>query len=553
MKRLRFLLVLAVFVVVLAVQAIPTQAFSASAYQKIYEGIWYATGTATSPRLMKAFALKVDTQNPNVHTKVSSGNGTLPYEVTLQGTDAFLSYSGSKVAINTTFWNAAQSPYVDVYGLVISGGGVVSDGQTPFSGQLRFTSAMVPSLVSSTTTPTGFWDAVGGGELILQNGVITTSDPTINPYTCVGISQDGRYVIMVCIDGRQSGWSDGCNFPEMAQWLLDFGAWNGMQLDGGGSTCMVREDIGVCNRPCYGYVRAVAVSLGFSSIAATPDSGPVSVSWDANQIDVFATGGGNIIHRKTWTSGGGWGGWTELTGVTSNMSPGVCSWGNGRIDMVYVSNTDNQLYWKYFSGGVWSSATSIGSAGVSIYAPTICTRGSGLLDVFIVSTDHKIYQKTYSNGSWSGTWAQPLGSSWLTNNPVACSSWGTNRIDLHPIGQGGNIYHYYWNGSSWTYDGYLSGFYTDTAVGACSWGTNRLDIAVNGLSHTIYHYYKTTGSWSYNWLDTMGGVTTVGPASMSKRGTNALDCFYRGSNDHLYQRSYNSGWGSWVDLGNYFD
>ena len=59
------------------------------------------------------------------------------------------------------------------------------------------------------------------------------------------------------------GWSDGATILDMSNWMLSFGAWNAVNLDGGGSTCMTRADIGVVNKPTGGtYIRPVGVHLG---------------------------------------------------------------------------------------------------------------------------------------------------------------------------------------------------------------------------------------------------------------------------------------------------
>ena len=60
------------------------------------------------------------------------------------------------------------------------------------------------------------------------------------------------------IDGRQPGWSDGADFHDTGEWLLRFGAADGINVDGGGSTTMVMAD-------CQGG----AVRLNRSSFVAT--------------------------------------------------------------------------------------------------------------------------------------------------------------------------------------------------------------------------------------------------------------------------------------------
>jgi hypothetical protein len=63
-----------------------------------------------------------------------------------------------------------------------------------------------------------------------------------NPRTAFGISQDRRFLYLITIDGRQPGYSDGAYDYETAGWLLLLGAYDGVNLDGGGSTTLVVED-----------------------------------------------------------------------------------------------------------------------------------------------------------------------------------------------------------------------------------------------------------------------------------------------------------------------
>ncbi len=92
-----------------------------------------------------------------------------------------------------------------------------------------------------------------------------------NPRTAVGITigcsdEDPltpcRY-LLVTVDGRQPGWSTGLRFPALGRLMLELGAWNAVNLDGGGSTtmwvrtrnpaCERRTRVGcLVNRPPYG-------------------------------------------------------------------------------------------------------------------------------------------------------------------------------------------------------------------------------------------------------------------------------------------------------------
>ena len=59
-----------------------------------------------------------------------------------------------------------------------------------------------------------------------------------HPRTFVGFDRDTTRLYLCTVDGRQET-SRGMNFAEMAGFLLSLGAWNAVNLDGGGSTTMV--------------------------------------------------------------------------------------------------------------------------------------------------------------------------------------------------------------------------------------------------------------------------------------------------------------------------
>ena len=58
----------------------------------------------------------------------------------------------------------------------------------------------------------------------------------INPRTAIGQRADGA-VLMLVIDGRQMH-SVGCSFGDVRDVMIDFGAVNACNLDGGSSTVM---------------------------------------------------------------------------------------------------------------------------------------------------------------------------------------------------------------------------------------------------------------------------------------------------------------------------
>jgi len=91
--------------------------------------------------------------------------------------------------------------------------------------------------------------AVGGGPVLLQNGDIKITNneelkfagKAINdkhPRTAMGYTGDNKLVILV-IEGRNPGKAEGATLIQQAQIFKDLGCREAINLDGGGSSCML--------------------------------------------------------------------------------------------------------------------------------------------------------------------------------------------------------------------------------------------------------------------------------------------------------------------------
>lgn len=100
---------------------------------------------------------------------------------------------------------------------------------------------------------------IGGGGMILEHGKAVTDlnesrdrvganfMTARHPRTFVAVNQDQTKIWLCTVDGRQDS-SIGMTFQDMADFLLTLGAWDALNLDGGGSTAMV-VDGRVANQP----------------------------------------------------------------------------------------------------------------------------------------------------------------------------------------------------------------------------------------------------------------------------------------------------------------
>ncbi|MFD9942705.1 phosphodiester glycosidase family protein [Nonomuraea sp. NPDC059023] len=69
-----------------------------------------------------------------------------------------------------------------------------------------------------------------------------------NPRSMIGVDARGRLMLVV-VDGRQAGYSEGLGIAQTAELMKRLGAVEAMNLDGGGSSVMATAGTGIVNRP----------------------------------------------------------------------------------------------------------------------------------------------------------------------------------------------------------------------------------------------------------------------------------------------------------------
>ena len=112
--------------------------------------------------------------------------------------------------------------------------------------------------------------AISGGAMLVENGRVpekfASNITGTHPRTAVGLSKDGSTLYLVTVDGRQKS-SIGMTQSELADFLIEKGVYNALNLDGGGSTTMVakwlgEEEFHTINSPSGGTLRMVTNALG---------------------------------------------------------------------------------------------------------------------------------------------------------------------------------------------------------------------------------------------------------------------------------------------------
>lgn len=156
---------------------------------------------------------------------------------------------------------------------------------------------------------------VQGSDQILTNGeVIPMSDDSLvktsHPRTAIGVSKDGSKVFAIVLDGRSAN-SHGMTLPELGQLFKDLGAYNAVNLDGGGSSAMIARVAGddgpaVWNTPSDGDVRSVSDALVFYSSAPKDELSDAQLSIALESENAVFPG----LHRTI-----------EGTGLGKNLAP----------------------------------------------------------------------------------------------------------------------------------------------------------------------------------------------------------------------------------------
>jgi hypothetical protein len=250
-------------------------------WQPFARGVGYFHGKTEKPEL-EFWALKIELAAPNLKIVVKGGA-----EDTAGGTDrtlsakvsSFVRANGLTAGINAAPFDISSSKEgqpIKNAGIVISGGKQISPANPRYDALVFYKDGKAAVVNQAAIKSTeNIENAVGGFHHILVNG--ESAERTLNranrePRSAAGISSDGKYLYLLVIDGRRAG-SGGGTEKETAMLLLALGSWNGINLDGGGSTALALRGadgkVRVVNTPVHGGIlgmeRAVAGCIGVAA------------------------------------------------------------------------------------------------------------------------------------------------------------------------------------------------------------------------------------------------------------------------------------------------
>ncbi|MCF6310905.1 MAG: phosphodiester glycosidase family protein [Verrucomicrobiales bacterium] len=243
----------------------------------IFKGIEIARGMLTNDRdLQKCVAVRIDLREPGIRFFATPGNGAAAKETDSATAGGFLKKHQLQVVVNTSFFDPCcfgpAGEAKDLSGLAVAQGELVSPWSDTRPVGIAVSKNNRPFFVNRPPPKVGSLQFAVTGNTLLNEGKPTRKpNQKKEPRTAAGFSKDGRYLIFVVIDGRSLFRSKGANLYHTALWLIRFGAWQGCNLDGGGSSTLVMDNgkggYRLLNYPSGGRERFVGNLLG---VYATP-------------------------------------------------------------------------------------------------------------------------------------------------------------------------------------------------------------------------------------------------------------------------------------------
>jgi hypothetical protein len=248
--------------------------------QNLYRGVTFLQKDVVAPRKNRVYVIAIDLTTTGLEflvTPSKSTNGLICTRITSK----FLEEYKLGVAINgdgfgyldvTAYPPATTCPGggdpVKVNGYAASRGTVYSPVKT-VQPTVYISSK---NQVTIDEKPNKVFNAISGDRMVVRNGATVKNLAALAPAprTAIGVNKNGRWLILMVIDGRQSGYSEGVTLSELGDLLRTYGVHTGANMDGGGSSAMIIKGIDgearILNSPIDqgipGKERSVANHLG---------------------------------------------------------------------------------------------------------------------------------------------------------------------------------------------------------------------------------------------------------------------------------------------------
>lgn len=207
------------------------------------------------PRLIRIYTLLIPAKDPDLCWDVAVGpdnDGPGPSEASLMDPLRLAAQAGLIVGTNANAWATALADenrsgnvaadscpgsqvVINICGWVCRRGQTVSPPD-PAHWSFWLSTEGEPRVGRIVEEVPAAIAVSGFGPLVINGLVLRGNGGELAPRTAVGITADRQKVILMVVDGRRRGWSEGVTTGELAALMAEAGAWDAIQLDGGGTT-----------------------------------------------------------------------------------------------------------------------------------------------------------------------------------------------------------------------------------------------------------------------------------------------------------------------------
>lgn len=196
---------------------------------------------STASQAMKLFVFEVDLTNPYISIEASTPNNATTFtrqkmteQAVYEDQPGHIVYGG----INGDFFDLTTGvPRSILYKSGVAVKTAFQDVNRIYFAITKDKKAIVGDQNTYPMVRNNIQEAVGGLYWLVRDSTLSrVNNTTPEPRTCAGVSKDGKKVFFLAVDGRSTSYSNGMSFEELSKCMLALGAYNAVNLDGGGST-----------------------------------------------------------------------------------------------------------------------------------------------------------------------------------------------------------------------------------------------------------------------------------------------------------------------------
>lgn len=245
--------------------------------KKLYFGEPYTTFKMVSPNAgqvsIKAVNVARSTNELILYTSLkgtSTGTSSDGVEVGAVAVDGGLKANGTtKMRVVSGPISGVGNMTIPSDGFVLSGTGFTTSPLLNMKIGEEF--EITPTIYIDNKAVANITQMSGGCPVILKSGVIQNNQglldhlSTRQPRTSVGVNSEGNKMVILVVDGRLSGISEGVTSKDLAAIMLCTGCSDAINFDGGGSSTFYTNKFGILNVPSDGSPRAVKDGLYLST------------------------------------------------------------------------------------------------------------------------------------------------------------------------------------------------------------------------------------------------------------------------------------------------